>query len=358
MAKTSVIISGLAAIAVVGGLAYWGLSGDENSVPIPASVGTVEDTNTVAYQWQWENFTDDESVAALKPTGDSDSEEESSPPAGDVPYDVVAIYDILQGIQLDQDGRLVPDQTAKQALEKGFADLGPDLSPESMAELQDLIRTGLPGEAGEEAAILLENYFQFRRAEEEFNRYLPKDGQLPSIESYEKIVQLRYSFMSPEVVDQLFVVEDTQARHMLAVMALHQNTELSEEEKAAQGQALQEELNDRLLALGQLGAEDAARTKVRHLREAGASNEAIYAAREELLGEARARELAAADREEELWQSRFEGFWQAHQQVVQAGLAEAESERQIQQLLNQYFSPAERERARLTIIERQVQSSR
>jgi lipase chaperone LimK len=116
-------------------------------------------------------------------------------------------------------------------------------------------------------------------------------------------------------------------------------------------------LNDRLLALGQLQPEEAAAEKVQRLREQGASSADIYSTRTALLGTEGARNLAAVDREEKQWQARFNGFWQARRYVMQAGLDEAERDRQIEQLLNQYFSPAERERARATSFEWQARGT-
>ena len=269
-----------------------------------------------------------------------------------MPYDVVRIYNILQTIHLDDFGNVVPDHTAKKALDKGFDDLGPNLSAASMAELQELIRIGLPGAAGEEAALVMKQYYQFRLAEQEFNQQT--NGQELVIDRYEELTQLRRDFLGDEIASQLFAVEDAQARHMLDIFALHQNDDLTEEEKLSQQEVLQDEFNDRLLALGQLQPEDAAEDKVRRLREQGATSEEIYSAREIILGETRALELAAADREETQWQNNFTRFWQARQQVMRAGLDEAERERQINQLLDQYFSAEEQERARLTSFEWQA----
>jgi lipase chaperone LimK len=354
MAKTSVLISGLAAVTVVGGLAYWMFSVDETRVPIPTP--NEHNENAIANQWQWENFTDSKSAPEPVADGD-DAEVVKTRPTGDVPYDVVEIYNVLQSIQLDEYGHVVPDQTAKEALENAFLDLGQDLSPGAMAELQDLIRIGLPGGAGEEAARILKNYYELRLAEEEFNQYLPKDGQPPNIERYEELVQLRRRYLGDQVADQLFAVEDAQARHMFASVAIQQDTSLTDEAKQSQQAALQKQLSDRLLGLGQLGPEEAATAKVRVLREQGGSSEEIYAAREAILGPEKAQELAAADLEETQWQHRFQRFWQARQQIMEAGLDEVETERQIEQLLGQHFSPEERERARLTSYDWQAQQS-
>lgn len=334
MPKKSILISSLAA-AVIGGWAYWVLPGDATP---PAEVQD-KNTNTIAHRWQWQNFTGIESAPLGEDVG------KPGPTSGEVPSNAVAIYKILQDIKLDEHGRVVPDQTMKEALERGFDDLGPNLSSAAMSELQKLIRTGLAGRAGEEAAQILENYYRFRLAEMEF------EGQ-PVTQSpadrYEKLVQLRRSYLGAETADKLFEVEDTNGRHMLAAIAIQTNANLTDEEKHVQQKALQEKLNDRLLALGLLEPEEAAAEKVQRLREQGASSADIYATRKALLSAESAHDLAAADREEAAWQSRFNGFWQARRYIMQAGLDEVERERQIDQLLDQYFSPEERERARIT----------
>lgn len=357
MSKKTVLISGLAAAAAMGGLAYWVLSGekaaDESLTPAPTSSVDfqVQNANTIANNWRWESFSDTQRAPSAGNTSEG-----GQPRPSKVPYDVVEVYKVLQSIKLDENGRVVPDQTAMQALERGFHDLGPNLSTEAMAGLQDVIRSGLPGPAGEEAARILENYYRYRHAEMEFNEQ--RDIQKSAMEHHKELMQLRRSYLGSDIADQLFAVEDAQARHMLAAIAIDQNANLTAEEKQAQQAALQEKLNNRLLAAGQLEPEEAAAEKVRHLREQGASSADIYASRQALLGAEGARELAEADREEAQWQSRFNGFWQARRYVMQAGLDEAERDRQVEQLLEQYFGPEERERARATSSEWQARDSR
>ena len=359
MQKKSVLISGLAAAAVIGGWVYWVSFQDETK---PNAVVQDQNTDTIAYKWQWENFTKNKSA----PNADAEkSATDTTPSSGEMPYDAVGVYRVLQGIKLDENGRLVPDQTAMQALEKGYSELGPNLSARDMSELQELIRVGLPGPAGAEAAQILENYYRFRSAEVQFNQQMAAaepsgqaQNQLPTADRYEELVQLRRSYLGKEVADSLFAVEDTQARHMFATIAIQQNAELTDEEKQAQQDALQARLNDRLLALGQLEPQEAAAERVQRLRETGASSADIRSTREAIVGAESARELAASDEEEAQWQRRFNGFWQARRYVMQAGLEDAERERQIDQLLDQYFSPEERDRARATSSDWQARDSK
>jgi lipase chaperone LimK len=336
MPSKSILISSLAAAAVIGGLIYWVSPGNETVVPAPTPRAGARDenANTIADEWQWQNFNDDRTSPVREPGA-----------TGEVPAHAVAIYRILQGIRLDENGRVVPDQTMKEALEEGFDELGPNLTAAAMSELRKSIATGLPGAAGDEAAQILENYYRFRLAEMELEAQ--PVNQSPA-DHYERLVQLRRGYLGVETADKLFAAEDVNGRHMLASIAVQTNANLTDAERAAQQKALQDKLHDRLLAQGLLKPEEAAAEKVERLREQGASSSDIYSAREALLSAEGARDLAAADREEAAWQRRFNGFWQARRYVMQAGLDEVERERQIEQLLEQYFSLEERERARLT----------
>ncbi|HTE15755.1 MAG TPA: lipase secretion chaperone [Burkholderiales bacterium] len=353
MPKISVLIPCLAAAAVIGGLAYWELSGDETAVSMPAPNADVQDktTSTIASKWQWQNFSNTKPA----PNAGGTSKVVKPGPTGEVPSNVVGIYRIVQSMKLDANGRVVPDDTVKAALEQGFEELGPNLSPVAMAELQKMIRVGLPGPAGEEAARMLENYYRFRSAEAEF---IGQPVNQSPADHYERLVQLRRSYLGAETADKLFAVEDTQGRHMMAAIAIQTNPNLTDEEKQVQQKALQGKLNDRLLALGLLAPEEAAAERVQRLREQGASSSDIYSTRRAILGAEGARDMAAADREEAKWQSRFNGFWQARRYVMQAGLDEVERERQIEQLLDQYFSPEERERARASSFDRQARDAK
>lgn len=359
MPRASVLIFGLAAVAAICGFVYQAMLPNDGGAPTPpdAMIQT-GNADTVASKWQWENFAN-----SAKPDGEGGESRSGKPPSsGEMPYDAVTVYKVLQSIGLDENGHVVPDEAALQALEKGYSDLGADLSPQAMTELQELIRVGLPGPAGEEAARILEDYFRLRAAEAEFNELRmaqadaagPGPGQLPTLAHHEELMALRRSYLGKDVADGLYAVEDAQARHMLAAIAIEQNADLTAEEKQAQYNALQARSNERLLALGQLAPEEAAAEQVQRLRESGASSAEIQSARVEMLGAEGARERAAADREEAQWQRRFNGFWQARRYVTQAGLDEAERERQIEQLLAQYFSPAERDRARATSLDWQA----
>jgi lipase chaperone LimK len=352
MPHKSVLIFCLAALAVIGGLAHWVWSGDDAAVSTPTPADIQEKSaDTVKDKSQWQN------LANTKPTRSAgeNSGEGDPRPTGEVSADAVGIDRILQGVNLDANGRLVVDALLQGTLEMGFDELGPNPSQADLAKLQKSIRAKLPGLAGEEAARILEDYARFRVAEAELNEQTVK--QSPA-DSYEKLARLRRSYLGAEVAEKLYAVEETNARHMLASMAIQMNPNLTDEQKRVQQNALQEKLNDRQLALGLMKPDEAAAEKVHLLRERGASSADIYSARRAIMGAEGASEQAAADREEAKWQSRFNGYWQARRYVMQAGLDEGERQRQIEQLLDQYFTPEERERARITSSEREVREAK
>lgn len=358
MSKTSLWISSLSAAALIGALTYWFTAGGDTTLNPASPEKPAEEKSPVAIadHWQWDKLI--QADPTITPPAESENDEVDEPEAEDteeeVPFDVVVIYDILQDLKLDENGRLVPDQAAKYALDRGFDDLGPNVSPEAIAELHELIRIALPGEVGEEAIRIMTAYHEYRRAEDEFGQLAAADleGQsdiaAASAEQYEKLVQLRRRYLGNEMADGLFAAEELQARHMFSIVALQEDGDLSDEEKQAQMESLYSSLNARLLALGELTPDEVAAQEVERLREKGASSAEIYAARQALLGSTKAQELAAADREEEQWHKHFEGFWEMRQNIMKASLDDAERERQIEQLLGQYFNPDEQERARFT----------
>src|SRR5262249_25089659 len=142
MSKTSLFISSLASAAAIGGLVYWLSSGEET--PAPADFQR-QSANVIAHDFQRPHF-DSIAPAALMSACDK------YVPTKEAPADRVGISRILRSIKLDEFGRVFPEQTLKEALEQGFDEWGPNLTPAAMSELQDSIRVGLPGPAGDEAA--------------------------------------------------------------------------------------------------------------------------------------------------------------------------------------------------------------
>src|SRR5262245_2813783 len=95
MPKKSALIFSLAAAAVIGGLAYWASLRDETAAPTPSANAQAKNTNTIADEWQWQNFAN----TTPAPNARENSEADEPRPTDEVPSSVVGIYSVLQSIK-------------------------------------------------------------------------------------------------------------------------------------------------------------------------------------------------------------------------------------------------------------------
>ncbi len=339
-------VAGLMILASAG--VYWKvLSLRQPTVPAPLINTVITDKNTVAHTWQRDNISSENGGSGNeKQQADQSPQDLSSSNVEELPYDVVLIDDILQQIRLDQNGKVLVDRAARKALDEAYLKLGADVGSFEISQLQDLIRVGWPGTAGEQMAEIFAQYYDYRLAEEDFLAETQEVTAEDAEKNYEQLVQMRRSYLGHEVAEKLYVEEEIQSRHMFASMSILRDSSLSEEQKR-QGQAqLQQELNQQLSSLNLLDEELALEERVSYLRQQGASEAEIYSARAEIVGAQQAQALADADREEAQWQRRFNQFWQEREQIVVAGLSEADQQQQIELLLSGHFSEDEIERAR------------
>lgn len=347
MSKKLTLLSIAVLATLIGIAAYWKiLSLRSPSVPIPIPSAAITDKNTVAHTWQWENFAEKKGVKTEKTNSQEVEDEEKPSPVDEVPYNVVLIYDMLQQVRLDENGNVLIDSEAKLALDKAFTELGPDMGPYAISQLQELIKIGLPGQAGEQTAEILAQYYDYRLAEEDFLAQSLAQSRDDEAENYEQLVKLRRSYLGHEVAEKLYAEQEIRSRHMFAAMNLLQDPNLSTEEKQQQQQQLQQRLNEQLASRNLLDTELAMRERVSQLREQGASDSEIFSARAGLVGTEQAQALAEADREQTQWQLRYGQYWQERQQITQAGLSETDQQQQINLLLSRHFNGEEIDRAR------------
>lgn len=237
---------------------------------------------TIASEWQWETFPDSRPGARDQDPAPSDSS---------APFDVTVIYEALQLVRVDENGDVVLDDTALKALDEtlNYSDLA--LSAAELEELQELIRIGLPGKAGEQTARVVGDYYRFLDAKEEFEAVYEVQDDRHYDSEYEELVSLRELYLGREVAQQLFAEQDKDARYMLAAMQLEADDSLTPEERSRQQRELAAQ------------------------RDQGKDNAG--------------------------WDRRYAAFEQQRQYIVVAGLSESEQAQQIEQLLGEHFSGEE-----------------
>ena len=200
-----------------------------NPVDVP------ENTNTIASAWQWENVSDNESMLA-KTEAPASSQAKQADATAPFPFTEESVFQALQDVKLDDNGDIILDDDALIGLNNALDHSEVKLDAEALQALQDLIRKGLPGNAGEQTAQVVADFYQYLGAKNEFNSlYETNRNPDETIESYEteynELLALRQLYLSTEAAEQLFAVSNANSRYMFDSMKLEADTSLSEEEK-------------------------------------------------------------------------------------------------------------------------------
>lgn len=303
--KTDFILAGAVTISVVFLLVFAWRGNQPDSAALrvegasdsTVTLATSQTNATIASSWQWDNF----KAANTKEPG-ALAQKQSYPAGGAMPapFDPEAIYNALQAVKLDEKGDVVIDDDALQALNKTLDHDNLNLDDRSLYELQELIKVGLPGAAGEQTAKVVADYYHYLKAEQEFNvLYDMAAHPTKTIDEYEahyqELSSLRELYMGREVADKLFATADANARYMFDIMQLDADSRLTESEKSDQRAAI----------------------VARHIAQTMSIPQ---------------------------WQTRRASFLAEKQAVLDADLPRDEKQRQITALVQQHFSPEELEK--------------
>ncbi len=195
-------------------------------------------TSTVGSAWQWRN------TAAM--TGQTDPTASEAIPEH-LPFSADAIYEALQEVQIDENGDVVLDNKALEALNKTFKHGQVELSEEQLAALQELIQVGLPGKAGEQTARIVGDFYQYLEAKEDFNsahrapaNQVPADATVE--QQYAELRALRQTYLGQDVADKLFAQEDAGAQYMFKAREIQADPNLTPEQKVRKAEDLGREL--------------------------------------------------------------------------------------------------------------------
>ncbi len=204
------------------------------SKPIDADVViNTPKTNTIASIWQWEVETINANNAQETT---ATSGEQVNDMSSQFPFTQESVFKALHAVKLDSNNDIILDDDALIALNNTLDFSEVKLDGEAIEKLKDLIRKGLPGDAGEQTAQIVGDYYQFLGAKNEFNAlYETKDVEGQSIEDYEaqynELISLRELYLGADVSEKLFASSNANSRYMFESMKLEANDSLSDEEK-------------------------------------------------------------------------------------------------------------------------------
>ena len=254
--------------------------------PSSSAQNNTEKAGTVAAIWQWQTL------------ADTAEEREQPNNMNTIPFSADALYEALQNVRIDDNGDVVLDNEALEALNRTLQYGEVELNSQNLADLQELIKVGVPGKAGEQTAEIVVDYYRYLEAEDEFNALYEQQGSPADAgneayaQQYEELKALRALYLGQDVAAELFATADASARYMFEAQQLEADPTLSADDKAERLKTL----NDRLI--------DA---------------------------------TVPVDN----WRQRYSDFLLEKQRIMDAGLADQEKKVQIERLMQQHFNPDE-----------------
>ena len=239
---------------------------------------------TIATAWQWEESVN---APAEKKTTATFSEK--------------SVYSALQSVRLDDQDNVIIDHEALIALNATLDDSRLQLNEQALAELQMIIRQGLPGNAGDDVAKIVADYYRYLEASKEFNAIYEADStNSQAIENtaeeheanYRELISLRELYLGSDTSSKLFSTSDANASYMFDMLKIEKSTDLSDEEKQTKRTEIME----------------------RHAEQTiNVSN----------------------------WNQRHEIFLAAKQNILAAAISAQQQQTQLTELMHQHFNPEE-----------------
>lgn len=250
----------------------------------------------------------------------------------------------LANIAVDQDGNLVLDEVALASLQQAFRAVE-NVDMAMLEELQLYVQAGLAGETGAQAAEILGDYVRYRshlaKAEAEWS----SQQELSPNQRLERTIALRRQYIDPVAASQLFAGEDAHQRYLIAMEDIRSDPSLTGQARRQALAQVREDLRRGTLLVDSSDGAIASqlRTDRERWQQLGLTNETRRHLEQQSLGLVAARDLAGSDPQD--WQRRYRQFDQEREVVLRAGLAEDEKQRQIEGLVDTYFTKSERDAA-------------
>lgn len=259
-------------------------------------------------------------------------------------------------IIIDEQQRLVVTEGLRRLFDYFLSALGEEDEATITARIGRYIHHRTPEPAASQAMALFNQYVKYLKALSQIDqRYgnlqlrATKNGQIDlnlMTQSQQDIKALRQQYFDVATVTAFFGVEDDYNDYSMAMLDIEQNSGLSAAQKSVAKEAyisrmpnspIKETLTEQtnLATLFERTAQ---------MKAVGASPEALYNMRSELVGEAAATRLAAIDTEDADFDQRFVQYQAQKQQLISDSGDNTQTRAQIDQLEKQLFSDTERKR--------------
>lgn len=249
--------------------------------------------------------------------------------------------DIDGALVVDADGHLVVAPALRRFFEYFFVASGEESSERIRARIEAQIRVRLNGDAQRAALELFDRYLAYREAGRSLATATAGDGDLGA--RFDALRRLRRDSFGETDAAALFADEDAAYAVALAQRRIAADPTLTDDERAAQLEALDAQLpaplretRTAVTAPLRLAREEAA------LRAAGGSAEEIQTLREQAVGPAAAARLADLDQRRAAWQQRVDTYRQERTAIdLDPSLDATQRAAALQALRERHFSGPE-----------------
>ena len=259
-------------------------------------------------------------------------------------------------IIIDENKQLVVTEGLRRLFDYFLSAIGEEDEAVIFARVESYIRHHTPEPAASQAVAIFGKYVAYLKALPEIEkRYgnlqlqATKSGELDLnavAQQKQDVANLRQQYFDKTTIAAFFGASDSYDDYSMEMVRINQNEQMSEAQKQAARQDYISRLPDSAIKTNIMQQANLGELMVRteQMKAAGASSEALYNMRRELVGAPAAERLAQVDQEDANFDQRFTQYQTQKQRLLSQSANPAEAQTQIDQLEQQLFDDAERKR--------------
>lgn len=264
--------------------------------------------------------------------------------------------DVDGEIIIDENRQLVVTEGLRRLFDYFLSALGEENEAVIYTRVETYIRSHTPEPAASQAVTIFDQYIAYLKAIPEIEkRYgnlqlqATQSGELDLnmvTQQKQDVAKLRQQHFNSETIRAFFGTEDEYDDYSMEMVRINQNQQLSDAQKEAMRQDYISRMPDNATKanieqqanLGKLIE------RTEQMKAQGASPEALYNMRRELVGAPAAARLAQVDIEDANFDKRFTQYQTQKQRLLSQTTDKQQAQTQINQLAQQLFSDTERQR--------------
>ncbi|MGP5101908.1 lipase secretion chaperone [Psychrobacter celer] len=259
-------------------------------------------------------------------------------------------------IIIDEHKQLVVTEGLRRLFDYFLSAIGEEDEAVIFARVESYIRHHTPEPAASQAVAIFGNYVAYLKALPDIEkRYgnlqlqVSKSGELDLnaiAQQRQEVAILRQQYFDKTTIEAFFGAEDNYDDYSMEMVRINQNEQMSEAQKQAARQDYVSRLPDGAIKTNimQQANLNELMARTERMKAAGASPEALYNMRRELVGAPAAERLAQVDQEDANFDQRFTQYETQKAQLLSQSANPVEAQSQIEQLEQQLFDDAERKR--------------